>query len=265
MSESTELVMATQRGMAKSEIAVKESTAVVGHVLGPNFEVSEMGLQLTEGAEPTEQEYTEAVAFLAKNSEDLDRVKMSVIWNLGDLCLLAEQAGLLHQVVDNAVKVAGKSKHTVMQSIKLCRHFPREKRIPGFSATHHQEVMNYSGNFEDKPEILDKVIENSFRDSGWEIITPDDRVISQKEAVSCAELRANLQEACGKKPKEEPKYGRTKFLYIDRTDPECIYKSDDLNMEALDRDEFVVVSLEDMAFREIGNQCGCQIHSLAPA
>lgn len=261
---SEELILATQRGMAKSEVVVKENAGIIAHVLGDKFQVSELGLQLTEGEEPTEQEITEAVAFLAKNSEDLDRVKMSIVWNLGDLLKIARNMGILDAVLDQAIKTTGKSKHTCMQSLRLCDEFETGDRIQGFTATHHQELLNYRNNFEDKPKVLEQILEESFRGVGMEFVTKDGKELTLREPISVAQFRAKLQEGCGKVKKTPLQYGRTKFLYIRRDDPELVYRSEELNEGVLERGQFVVVSLEDMSFREEGNEVGNQIFALSP-
>lgn len=211
LSEGQEVQMASARGLALSNIWLESCVAGVQQVMGYDFIVSTTGIQPRDGHVPTVKELTEKISNLARGTENTNVLKATIMWGLGDLCLMSEDDSIIEQ----AVKETGQSKHLVQQAIRLCKFFPPERRVPGWSLTAHIEVVNHAKRFADSPEVLEEVLEEAKKGTVVSsITTPDGQVIEEVEPISCAELRKLLQEASGKPVADGYRAYKPKFLYF---------------------------------------------------
>lgn len=240
--EGRELILATQKGIAMSNAFMTSCSEGLQQVMGQNYVVSDIGMEVAPGHVPTVNELTERISNLAKGTEGVNILKGVLMFCLGDICLVAEQLGEHDNIVAQAVSEFGQSKYNVMQAIRVCRFLPSNKRIPGWSFTHHSEVVNHQKRFADCPEVLDQVVEEARK-------VPD---------ISCAELRKMLQEASGQPVAKGNRYHKDRYLYF--ADTGEIFKSDDLAISVLregtaigiDMKDWTVLGPEGMATRTIG-------------
>jgi hypothetical protein len=234
--------------------------------VGKNFVVSAQGLTVKEGAKISEEDAAVLVSTMANASENSGKVNATTLWALGDAVNFVEDNFANGQDIITAVaSLNGQSKHTIVQAGRVAKAFPAEKRIPEYSFTHHQEILNYSKHI--KPAQLEKLIEKAREDAVIEVegTTASGEEVQQTKPISAKKLRGMLQEASkgtgtsnvGKKtPKTEtpsnvvpmnPTTGAksappvaiaTAFIYI--TTSGQVFKSSILSEAACASDEFAI-------------------------
>lgn len=251
-SAGQEALMASQRGLALSNVWLESCVAGVQQVMGYDYVVSTTGIQPRDGHVPTVGELTEKISNLARGTENTNVLKATIMWGLGDLCLMSGD----DSVVEQAVKITGQGKHMVQQAIRLCKFFPPERRIPGWNLTMHVEVLNHAKRFADSPQVLEKVLEEAQAMAHTEtVIAPDGTEITQLEHISCAELRKMLQEASGKPLGDGSRSYKPKFLYVleDEDGVRSIKKSRKFSPIAAQRD-IPIINLETLQVVNGANQ-----------
>lgn len=209
------LQLASARGFALANQGVAENFVVgLQKLMGDKFQVDVLGLTITEGATITEEDVIQGISCLARTSENVADISAAVGWNLGDLLVFAYKEfdeTAADKLVGEAVAVTGRSKHTVMESLRLARAFPPKKRIAGLSMTHHQELNNYLAKHPDIDQkevkkIIDDVLDG---EQISKIKQPDGSFLEQKKVKSCAHLRKALQALTGKAPETPAAPGTT--------------------------------------------------------
>lgn len=244
--------LATVRGQAGALAIQDNFVEATQSAVGENFVVSSTGLSVKAGATITKVDAANCIGTLASGSESLDRMRGINMWQLGDIVLIMESSfpdG--EDVVAQVSKVAGKQKHTIIQSKRLCEAFPHDRRHPELTATHHANILNYRTHI--KPAKLKAIIDACIKGDDPVIIdtfdeqTGEPRTIEQNTPWSCAQLRKELREASSSARVTAPKgdapelsvvpdgpgpspYEDLGFLYVD-----CegnVYKSQTFNGEA---------------------------------
>lgn len=227
-----EIVLASQRGIALNTVWLEGCVHGMQQVMGEDFIVSATGIQLAEGHTPNKDEITERISNLAKGTENVNVLKATIMWGFGDLCIIAEQFGNADEVIAQAVKTTGQSKHLIQQAIRMCKFFPQEKRVAGWSLSHHAEITNHAGRFKDNPGVLEAVMAEARKGKETTTISPDGTEITSVEPISCSSLRAMLQEASGQPVGEGSRtLPKDRFLYV--MEGGQVRKSSELSKEAL--------------------------------
>lgn len=212
------IVLAAERGIALADAMLDNFAAGMQKALGKNVHVTSMGLELSDGVESlSEDEFSEGISTLARTTDNADKLKASSSFALGDLCNLALASGMDgDEIIQQAVRLKGKSKHTVQEAMRIARLIPLNKRVPGLTFTHWQTLCSYNEVSEAKKE---KILENIFVQEA-EVVTPSGKKLPpRKEPKSCRELKEELQKAAGIKPASErkapPAKLGAKYVFID--------------------------------------------------
>lgn len=206
MSESNiiDFDLSEERGIAKAGAWLDHCREGLPITMGKSFLVTNVGLQVAEGHQLQRGDIDEGISNVAKAAENLNLLKATIMWIFGDLCLMAADFGNQDEVVSQAMKITGQSKHLVQQAIRLCKFFHPERRVPEFSYSHHVEIMNMAGRFPDSA-VMWKVVETARAGQTTITMTPEGAEISRGEPISCEALRRALREASGgEEPPQSP-------------------------------------------------------------
>lgn len=110
-------------------------------------------------------------------------INKSSCWLLGDILLLGDrQWGNQYTAgkYEEAMQATGLSRNTLRDIVRTCKKFPVDKRHPGLSFTHHQEIARTDADPDQREEVLQKAAD---------------------EKLSCTALRKQLHQT---KFKPEP-------------------------------------------------------------
>lgn len=203
--------LARMKGVEIGEAYRDTAVAGIQQIVGKKFVVDATGLQTPDGQiKISEAELVAAVSGLATAGSNLDNVKASVIWVQGDLVNLMSTLPRGEELIEQAIAVSGKDKHTVRQAQRLAAWIPHEKRIASLTATHHMEAFNYSKVTDEngKRVFTDKKIFDVLADAakGEKIVSVNKANGEEKEIykpISCAELRKKFQDLCGIKKRDK--------------------------------------------------------------
>lgn len=194
--ELSAITLASAQGAQVAMVLHNHYVDDFNKVLGKKFVVTSMGCQIAEGATINKADLATAIGIASMQGEAQTNMRTTSMFVIGDLCVAAENAfgpGEADELIEQVVNTTGLAKHTVQEGIRLAKFFPPDKRIEGFSATHHLELKNYSDGI--KPATLKKIIEEAANGDVVQIKTADGKVIEQKRPISCAKLRQKLQAA----------------------------------------------------------------------
>jgi hypothetical protein len=256
------LALAVQKGGAIAQAYTDSVKAGIQKVVGKKFVSDETGLRVEEGVKLTEADLAAAISGLSNSSSMLNTASASVGWNLGDLVILTREFPDGDSLVEQAVALTGKDKHTVRETERLCEFFPHDRRHGDLTMTHHMEVFNYSKvkDADGKRVLTDaKLFGVLDKAAKGEKITDIDTASGEEIVIykpwSCAQLRKHLQELTGKKKpqKEESEDGggdescdepkeKKGFLYIDGEFN--IFHHGTMPDEAVDPQVFLVIDLD---------------------
>lgn len=199
------LALAGCKGYAIGEALEENFADAMSAAIGDDYEVTPTSLHIRKGATLTEAGVAEALATLVNADGALDRMRGNVLWSTGDLLMITEESFPNHEeIIGAVVESTGKTKHTVMESLRLAKAYPEEERMADLTATHHQEINNYRKQIKPASK-LKKIIKEVREGTTREVVTTDpetgeEKVITQTIPLSCGKLRKMLQEAAGKEP-----------------------------------------------------------------
>lgn len=288
------IVAEASKGYQLAQAYGDNAASALEKLLGKKFHVTNTGLTIAEGAKLSEAEATRAIATLAEVSERNQVVGTTTQYALGDLIVsLRSSAGdeAADRIIEQAVSVTGKSKHTVQEAermVEWCNKvFKDEPRPDNLTPTHMSELRQGSQTRQGEPlitpaklrKIIEKVVEGTVTGTG----IVDGKEVEQRKPLPCAEVRSLLNEAKGVKPKTQSSNGDGKtheaeetteapakaagFLYI--SDWEAApFHSDKLDKDALeevDADGSYKYGLViDLAKGCSLNRKGKKLHAFAP-
>lgn len=249
------LMLASSQGFALSHAYLDNSVGAMGQLLGDKFKVSINGLSVH--GKLTEVEAAKAVATLAEVTERGDVVRGTAMMALGDLVVFVkdsfgENEG--DELIQQAVSVLGKGKHSVQESERIARAFPKGERPKGLSWSHLQSLKDgkNSGVTDSK---LNKIIETVQEGEVVSTLIIDGKKKEQRKPLSVAATRKLIAEAKGKPEKpSKPKASKPKevdpdqhvFLYINSEDTDEIYSTVGVDLGVLKADKHIVLDLTDM-------------------
>ena len=110
-------------------------------------------------------------------------INKSSCWLLGDILLLGDTRWgnrYIASKYEEAMQATGLSASTIRRIVLTCKKFPVDKRHPGLSFTHHQEIASTDADPDQREEVLQRAAE---------------------EKLTCTALRKQLNKT---KFKEEP-------------------------------------------------------------
>lgn len=207
-------IIQSQQGIRVADVGHNAMLELESQTLGNKFNITETSLSVKPDMTVSDDDMRLLIATLARHTGNAERLKTSFLWHLGDTCMILQEFS--HDpdaIISEAVAATDRTYHTVRQAIKLSRHFPPDKRIPEWTATHHAEIMNYSGNFEGREDVLEGVISKARQGHRTVVVSKDGKAMETVEPVSAKELREMLRKAAGKNKEEKP--DKPRFLYLD--------------------------------------------------
>lgn len=268
--EGKAIILAAHEGSKLSVGVVGNTVNWLQEAVGDKFVVSQTGLKVAKGATPSTEDMARIISGLSQTDGNMDAAKMTVMWSLGDALALAKKTlgdeDAYDRLVENAVSEFGKAKHTIQQAVRVAEFFPTSHRdVPGWTYTHFQECMNYAEGFKDINDLYGLMAKLSKGKDAT--ITVDKKKLSASVPLSCAELRAELQEKTGKaKPSgsnggTKPTY--PKYIYVSCVDGKIeAVSSDDCSMEACASGEFTVIDVKLNALIDKDGNCGRHLKPL---
>lgn len=250
-----QIMLASNRGFELSHKYMEKTVLGIESLLGDRFRVSESGLKVTSGPPLTETEAARAVATLAEVTERGDAVRGTSMLALGDLIVyvkktFGDKAG--GELIEQAVSVVGRSKHTVQEAERVVAAFPLEGRPKGLSYTHLQILKDAKGSGEVTPAKLSKIIETVQEGEVVSTIIMDGKKKDQRKALSCAKTKSLINEAKGKpegskppkKKKSKEAEGLKGYLYVFLEDSNQVFVTGELDKEACASGLYTVIDLD---------------------
>lgn len=247
-----ELMLASSKGFALSHAYLDSSVDAIGKLMGDKFKVTLEGLSVK--GKLTEVEAAKAVATLAEVTERGDIVRGTSMLALGDLVVgvkaqLGEQEG--DELINQAVSLVGRSKHTCQEAERVAIAFPHSGRPKGLSYTHLQILKDAKGSGEVAPAKLSQIIETVQEGEVVATVIIDGKKKEQRKPLSVKATKKLLDEARGKngdKPSAKSKPKGTisgGYLYTELEDANSVFHSEELDQEAVKSKDYSIVSLND--------------------
>ncbi len=215
-----------------ADMLISDLSKVMGKMVCNSMSVTNVGLLVSDGYQPTEQEVTVALSGLCGINDETSKLKTSIMWIIGDTALLAERfEGGMDRVVAQAISEHGLVKHTVAQAISLSREFPYGHRIPGAPASHHLELKNYRSGIK-VAGAYDEIV-HDLRKS-----------IEEGRCMSCGDLRERLSAvSTGNRKRREAEPNDKEFLYINE-DSE-VFRLTHVDKDICSSGKFLVINITD--------------------
>lgn len=253
-----EIALASSRGYALSHAYADDAVDRIGKVLGDRFKVTEGGLSVV-GKKLTELEAAKAIATLAEVTERGDVIRGTSMLAFGDLIVVVEETFGEKQggeLVEQAVSILGKSKHTVQEARRIALAFPKGERPKGLTYSHYALLKDAKGSGEVTPAKLSKIIETIQEGEVVSTVIIDGKKKEQRKPLTCAATKRLINEAKGKPEKpskpdkphlkeQAPAYeGLTGFLYILLEDTNEVFTSMELDHDALKSGDYAIIDLQ---------------------
>jgi len=261
MSNGTAIAAASSRGFAKSHLYLDTVVADIGKLVGDKFTVDSKGLALNAGETLDETQAGDLISTCAELTERSDTIVSLTMSVLGDaVVLVKDQFGVEagERLIEQAVSIMGKSKHSIRDAEMVARAIPYEDRPDGLTFSHLRLLAGALTPRDPALAIpastLSKIVDAVQDGTVVGRVQVDGKEVVQRKVLPVAAMRDMLKQAKGKPEKaintkpENPNSSVLNLSKLDTPDAETSELSE-LRAELKDADaeikrqELVIESL----------------------